>query len=200
VSTDTPIVVSGAGDVYVGRGGLKLEAALDSFGIDVEGRQVLDAGASTGGFTDCLLRRGAVRVVAVDVGYGQLHPRLASDPRVEVRDRTNLRQVTADAVGGPFDLVTVDLSFISVCTVASVLADLVRPGGDLVVLVKPQFEVGKGRVGKGGIVRDPALQEEAVEKVSGCLSRAGFAIRGVMPSPIRGSKGNQEWLLWAKAS
>lgn len=198
VEAGTPIRLLGPPPKYVSRGGLKLEAALGAFPIRVEGRRALDVGASTGGFTQCLLERGAAQVVAVDVGYGQLHPKLAGDPRTVVVDRTNIRYVTSHRLGGRFDLITVDLSFISVCTVASTLAELAVPGADLIVLVKPQFEVGRSRVGKGGIVRDVELQREAVGKVEECLARVGFVGQGVIASPIRGAKGNQEWLLWAK--
>ncbi len=194
-----PIELEGPPPRFVGRGGLKLEGALDRFGIGVSGRRVLDAGASTGGFTDLLLQRGAAVVVAVDVGRGQLDDRIAADPRVEVHDRTNIRHSTAEDLGGTFDLIVADLSFISLCTVAPALVALADPGGDLVVLVKPQFEVGRAAVGRGGIVRDPSLHRVAVEKVARCLEEAGAGIRGVTPSPIEGAKGNREFFAWAVA-
>jgi 23S rRNA (cytidine1920-2'-O)/16S rRNA (cytidine1409-2'-O)-methyltransferase len=197
VDAAVPIELVGPPPRYVGRGGLKLEGALDAFGIDPTGRRVLDAGASTGGFTDVALQRGADEVVAVDVGRGQLDDRLAADPRVVVRDRTNIRHATPDDLGGTFGLIVGDLSFISLCTVAPALVGLAAPGADLVLLVKPQFEVGKDRVGRGGVVRDPALHRAAVEKVAACLTRAGAGVRGVVRSPIEGAKGNREFFLWA---
>jgi 23S rRNA (cytidine1920-2'-O)/16S rRNA (cytidine1409-2'-O)-methyltransferase len=199
VDDASPIVKVAPPPRYVGRGRLKLEHALDRFGIPVAGRRALDAGASTGGFTDCLLQRGAASVTAVDVGYGQLDRRLATDSRVTVCDRTNIRHVTTGDMGGPFDLVVGDLSFISLCTVARTLAGLCTPGADVVLLVKPQFEVGRRNVGKGGVVTDPELHASAVSKVSGCLAEAGLAPQGVVASPITGAKGNKEFLLWATA-
>jgi 23S rRNA (cytidine1920-2'-O)/16S rRNA (cytidine1409-2'-O)-methyltransferase len=194
-----PIEVSTEAPRYVSRGGVKLAGAMDSFGLDVTGRRALDAGASTGGFTDWLLAHGAAEVVAVDVGYGQLDHRLASDPRVTVLDRTNLRRLVPEDAGGRFGLVVGDLSFISLCTVAPALAALAAPGADLVLLVKPQFEVGKGQVGKGGVVTEPALQEEAVQKVEACLVEQGLTVCRVVESPIRGAKGNREFFVWARA-
>jgi 23S rRNA (cytidine1920-2'-O)/16S rRNA (cytidine1409-2'-O)-methyltransferase len=185
---------------YVGRGGLKLKAALDAFGIDPTDRAALDAGASTGGFTDCLLQHGARSVIAVDVGYGQLDPRLAADPRVTVLDRTNVRHLTPDKLPGPVDLLVADLSFISLRTVLPALKTLLAPGGEMVLLVKPQFEVGKGRVGKGGVVRDEALRQEAVDAVAEAAQRLGLEPRGRIPSPITGAKGNVEFLLHLKAA
>lgn len=198
VEPATPITLVGEGRRYVSRGGFKLEAGLDAFPIRVAGRRALDAGASTGGFTDCLLQRGAAHVTALDVGYGQLDDRLRRDPRVEVRDRTNLRLVAPEELGGRFELVVADLSFISLCTVAPVLAGLAAPDADLVLLVKPQFEVGRGGVGKGGVVRDAVARREAVLRVVECLAEQGLGTLGVVPSPIAGAKGNQEYLLWAR--
>jgi 23S rRNA (cytidine1920-2'-O)/16S rRNA (cytidine1409-2'-O)-methyltransferase len=182
---------------FVSRGGEKLEAALARFGIDVEGRTALDAGASTGGFTDCLLQRGTALVVAVDVGHGQLHERVAADPRVRIRDRTNLRNLTpADVPGSPFAVVVADLAFISLRTVAGALAGLTAVDGDLVLLVKPQFEAAKAVVSKGkGIVREPAEWRSAVEGVVAAMAQAGTAMMGVMASPLRGTEGNVEFLL-----
>jgi len=185
---------------FVGRGGLKLRAALDAFGIDPAGRAVLDAGASTGGFTDCLLQRGARAVLAVDVGHGQLDPRLAADPRVTVMDRTNVRHLTPAELPGPVDLVVADLSFISLTAVLPTLRALLAPGGEMVLLVKPQFEVGRGNVGKGGIVRDPALREAAVERVAEAARALGLEAVGRLPSPVTGAKGNVEYLLHLLAS
>jgi 23S rRNA (cytidine1920-2'-O)/16S rRNA (cytidine1409-2'-O)-methyltransferase len=181
----------------VSRGGHKLAAALDAFEIDPSGMRVLDAGASTGGFSDCLLQRGASQVVAVDVGHGQLDPGLRGDPRVVVHERMNLRHVAPDDVGGPFPLVVADLSFISLCTVASVLASLTESGGDLIALVKPQFELTPAQVGRGGVVRDAGAREAALARVEGCLAEAGFARRGAIESPIPGVKGNREYLSWS---
>jgi 23S rRNA (cytidine1920-2'-O)/16S rRNA (cytidine1409-2'-O)-methyltransferase len=197
VDAGTPILVDEGGPRYVSRGGHKLAAALDAFEIDPSGMRVLDAGASTGGFTDCLLQRGASQVVAVDVGHGQLDPGLRGDPRVVVHERTNLRYVAPDDVGGPFPLVVADLSFISLCTVASVLASLTEPGGDLIALVKPQFELTPAQVGRGGVVRDAGPREAALTRVEGCLAEAGFARRGAIESPIPGVKGNREYLSWS---
>jgi len=183
---------------FVGRGGEKLDAALTAFPVEVEGRRAVDVGASTGGFTDRLLRGGAAAVVAVDVGYGQLHWRLRRDPRVRVVERTNIRLADLEALGAPFDLVVADLSFISLRTVATALAGLGEAGTDWILLVKPQFEVGRERVGRGGVVRDPELRRQAIHSVVDALAEHGIGARGVVPSPITGAKGNQEYLLWAR--
>ncbi|UCG41286.1 MAG: TlyA family RNA methyltransferase [Acidimicrobiia bacterium] len=181
---------------YVGRGGLKLEAALDAFSVDVTGRACIDVGASTGGFTDCLLQRGAASVVAVDVGYGQLDLRLRDDPRVVVRDRTNIRTADVAELGAPFDVVVGDLSFISLCTVAPVIAGLGQDETDWVLLVKPQFEVGKDAIARGGIVRDPMAHLAALTDVVTCLASAGVGAVAVAKSPVTGAKsGNTEFLL-----
>jgi len=203
------IVLQGPGPRFVSRGGTKLDAALTRFGLDVTGLTALDAGASTGGFTDCLLQHGAARVAAVDVGYGQLDQRLREDHRVLVLERTNIRHVTpADLVPaaggdswGPVDLVTADLSFISLTIVAPVLAGaLVRTGGALVVLVKPQFEAGRAETSQGrGVVRDPAIWRRTLGEVASALEGAGAAIMGAMASPLPGPAGNVEFLLWARA-
>jgi 23S rRNA (cytidine1920-2'-O)/16S rRNA (cytidine1409-2'-O)-methyltransferase len=192
VGADEPVELLGPAPRFVGRGGEKLDAALDRFHVVVEGTRALDAGASTGGFTDCLLQRGARTVVAVDVGYGQLHERLRADPRVEVHERTDIRAFVADV---PFDLVVADLSFISLRTVAPALVRLAAPGADLVVLVKPQFEAGRVAVAKGrGVIRDPVLREEAVAGVRAAMEGAGAAMIDVMESPLRGAEGNVEFL------
>jgi len=177
---------------YVSRGGLKLEAALDRFGIDPAGLVCLDVGASTGGFTDCLLRRGARRVYAVDVGRDQLHPTLRQNPRVVVMEETDIRQVTT--LPERPELAVVDVSFISLTLVLPAVVRLLAPGAVLICLIKPQFEVGPGGVGKGGIVRDPLLREEAVRKVQDAAARLGLLPGIVMPSPIPGTEGNQEFL------
>ena len=182
---------------YVSRGGLKLEAALDGFGIDVRGKVCLDAGSSTGGFTDCLLQRGAAKVFAMDVGHGQLDWRLRQDPRVVVREGLNVRYLAASDPGEPVDLVTADLSFISLTMVVGALAGVLRPEGEMVLLVKPQFEAGKGEVGKGGIVRDPAQHEAACAKVVHAVEGLGF-VCALLPSPILGAEGNREFLLHAR--
>jgi 23S rRNA (cytidine1920-2'-O)/16S rRNA (cytidine1409-2'-O)-methyltransferase len=171
---------------------------LAEFDVSVQGRRALDAGASTGGFTDCLLQHGAASVVAVDVGYGQLDWSLRNDPRVEVHERLNLRYADVDTLGGAFDVIVADLSFISICTVASRLALLLHQDGDSVLLVKPQFEVGKGQVGKGGIVRDPDKHRAALERVIECLEVVGLGTVGVAKSPIEGAKGNREFFVWAR--
>jgi 23S rRNA (cytidine1920-2'-O)/16S rRNA (cytidine1409-2'-O)-methyltransferase len=184
---------------YVSRGAHKLVGALDAFaagGLAVEGRRCLDAGASTGGFTDVLLRRGAAEVIAVDVGYGQLAWSLRQDPRVRVVDRTNVRDLTPQIVGEPVDLVVGDLSFISLRLVLEPLHDVTRPGGDLVLMVKPQFEVGRGRVGSGGVVREPAARADAVRVVAAAGYAIGLGCRGVTASPLPGPSGNVEYFLW----
>jgi 23S rRNA (cytidine1920-2'-O)/16S rRNA (cytidine1409-2'-O)-methyltransferase len=196
VGTDSPIEVDDGGSSrYVSRGGLKLEWALDEFGVDPVEKRCLDAGASTGGFTDCLLQRGADRVCAVDVGYGQLDWSIRQDPRVEVHDRTNLRYAAITDLDGPFALIVADLSFISLCTVGGALANLATDGADLVLLVKPQFELGKGEVGKGGIVREAEDHSRAIRQVIACLDGFGLGTFGITPSPIRGAKGNREFFV-----
>jgi 23S rRNA (cytidine1920-2'-O)/16S rRNA (cytidine1409-2'-O)-methyltransferase len=196
VSPAEPVVVTGDPDRFVGRGGEKLDAALDHFGIDVSGRNALDAGASTGGFTDCLLQRGAARVTAVDVGRGQLHERLRADPRVMSKERTNIRNLTPDDLAwAPFEVVVADLSFISLRTVAAALVGLAAPGADLVVLVKPQFEAGKAEVDRGrGVIRDPAVWADTLIRAIGALEAEGAAMMGAMVSPLRGADGNVEFL------
>jgi 23S rRNA (cytidine1920-2'-O)/16S rRNA (cytidine1409-2'-O)-methyltransferase len=206
VAENDAIVVDEGGRRFVSRGGDKLEAALARFAVPVAGRRCLDAGASTGGFTDCLLERGAAHVVAVDVGYGQLDPRLRSDPRVTVRERTNIRSLEdgegggGDDVGRRFALIVADLSFISLTTVIPVLTGaLADPGADLITLVKPQFEAGRIEVSRGrGVVRDPALRRGALQKVASALLDAGATIMGAMASPVLGPAGNAEYLLWAR--
>lgn len=203
VTTDVAIVVvEGAhGPDYVSRGAHKLAGALAAFapaGLSVAGRRCLDAGASTGGFTDVLLRAGAAEVVAVDVGYGQLDWSLQQHERVTVHDRTNVRTLTADQVGGPVDLVVGDLSFISLVLVLEALLGLTRADGDLALMVKPQFEVGKDRVGKGGVVRDPDLRAEAVLGVAHAAAARGWGAHGVTVSPLPGPSGNVEFFLWLR--
>jgi 23S rRNA (cytidine1920-2'-O)/16S rRNA (cytidine1409-2'-O)-methyltransferase len=180
---------------YVSRGGLKLEKALDELGLPVEGRVCVDLGASTGGFTDVLLQRGAVRVHAVDVGYGQLHPKLRGDPRVVVHERVNARALALEEA---CDAAVADLSFISLKLVLPALTGALRPRDAWAcVLVKPQFEAGRVEVGKGGVVRDPAVQRRVVDEISAELQTLGFALRGVVESPIQGPAGNREYLVGA---
>ena len=201
VAAGEPVEVLGPPPRFVSRGGEKLDAALEHFGVDVRGLRALDAGASTGGFTDCLLQRGAAHVVAVDVGHGQLHPRLRSDPRVEVRERTNVRSLRPDDVGGPFDVVVADLSFISLTTVLGGLVALARPGAPLVLLVKPQFEAGRAEVSRGrGVVRDPAVHAQVRARVDDAVRSTGAAIMGWMTSPLRGADGNVEFFVHAVAA
>lgn len=185
------------GDRWASRAGEKLAAALECFEVDATGRHCLDVGASTGGFTDVLLARGALTVTAVDVGYGQLVWRLRTDPRVRVHDRTNFRTADPAALGAPFDLVVADVSFISLTLLGDALAAAGRPGTDFVALVKPQFEVGRELVGPGGIVRDPAARRGAVRRVADAFAAAGLGPQAVIASPILGTKGNQEFLLHA---
>jgi 23S rRNA (cytidine1920-2'-O)/16S rRNA (cytidine1409-2'-O)-methyltransferase len=198
VPADADVAVAAPDHPYVGRGGLKLAHALDAFRISVEGRTALDIGASTGGFTDVLLQRGALRVVALDVGHGQLDWKLRSDSRVIVLERVNARTLTpdqlpADARG--FDIVTIDVSFISLRQVLPVVPPLLARGADVVVLVKPQFEAGREDVGKGGIVRDPDVQARVVEEVAAAADRLGLARMALVESPITGMEGNREFLM-----
>jgi 23S rRNA (cytidine1920-2'-O)/16S rRNA (cytidine1409-2'-O)-methyltransferase len=186
-------------DEYVSRGGTKLAGALAAFtprGLVVAGRRCLDAGASTGGFTDVLLRAGAAEVVAVDVGYGQLAWALRNDERVRVCERTNVRTLTAEAIGGPVALTVADLSFISLRLVLPALVGCTQPDGDLVPMVKPQFEVGRERVGAGGVVRDPALRADAVLAVAAAAAGLGLGVAGVVASPLPGPRGNVEFFMW----
>lgn len=185
-------------DEYVSRGGRKLAAALGGFGVDVSGRRCLDVGASTGGFTDCLLQRGAAHVVALDVGRGQLHWKLRTDPRVTVMERVNARELVEGDVGDPAQVCVVDVSFISLRTVAPALLRVTTPDAELVLLVKPQFEAGRERVGRGGVVRDPEVHRAVLAEVVAGLDAAGLGVVGLLPSPIRGADGNVEFLAHAR--
>lgn len=191
------ISVKESGLRYVSRGGLKLEAALKSFEIDVSAKTALDVGSSTGGFTDCLLQSGASRVYAVDVGYGQLDWKLRNDPRVVVREKLNARYLRPEDIGERVDIVVMDVSFISLTMVIPPAAGVLKPGGVLIALIKPQFEVGKGEVGKGGIVRDEEKHREVIEKIENFVRGLGFDVKGVIPSPILGAEGNKEFLIAA---
>jgi 23S rRNA (cytidine1920-2'-O)/16S rRNA (cytidine1409-2'-O)-methyltransferase len=182
---------------YVSRGGLKLAGALRHWSLDVAGLTALDIGASTGGFTDALLQAGAARVHAVDVGAGQLAWQLRTDPRVVLHEGINARALAFEDIGEPVDFLTCDVSFISVTLILPAAVPLLRPAGQMVILIKPQFEVGKGQVGKGGIVRDPALHQAACRRVADAVSAFGFATE-IMDSPILGAEGNQEFLLYAR--
>ncbi|WP_433392886.1 TlyA family RNA methyltransferase [Micromonospora sp. KLBMP9576] len=198
-----PLLVTGEdpGTEYVSRGGHKLAGALAAFapdGLTVAARRCLDAGASTGGFTDVLLRADAAQVVAVDVGYGQLAWPLRTDPRVRVLERTNVRTLTPEVIDGPVDLTVADLSFISLRLVLPALAGCTRPDGDLALMVKPQFEVGKERVGAGGVVRDPSLRAEAVLDVADTAAGLGLGLAGVAASPLPGPSGNVEFFVWLR--
>ncbi len=200
VAPDEAIVIQGPAPRFVSRGGDKLDGVLDRFGVDATAKRVLDAGASTGGFTDCVLQRGATEVVAVDVGYGQLHERVRADPRVRVLDRTNIRHLTPEQLGGPVDLVVADLSFISLRLVVDALLGACEPGADLVVLVKPQFEAGRQEASRGrGIITDPAVWDRVLREVIAAFGGRGATIMGAMVSPITGTDGNVEFLLHARA-
>ena len=199
VDAQTSIKLQGKRDDFVSRGGHKLAGALDAFaGVVVEGKRCLDAGASTGGFTDVLLRRGAEKVVAVDVGYGQLAWELRQDPRVVIHDRTNIRHLTGDVIGDPIDLVVADLSFISLTLVLPALAAVSKSEADFVVMVKPQFEVGREKLGAGGVVRDPALRKAAVIEVADSAYDVGLGTLGIAASPLPGPAGNVEYFLWLR--
>jgi 23S rRNA (cytidine1920-2'-O)/16S rRNA (cytidine1409-2'-O)-methyltransferase len=198
VAVDADVTLLVADHPFVGRGGLKLDHALRVFGIAVEGRTAIDIGASTGGFTDVLLRHGAARVVALDVGHGQLDWRLRTDARVIVLERTNARTLTPDALppdARRFDLVTIDVSFISLRHILPVVPPVLAPGGDVIALVKPQFEAGRGEVGSGGIVRDDEVQARVVEEITGYALALGLTRAGLSESPITGMEGNREFLL-----
>ena len=196
VAPEDRLEVAGPGPRFVGRGGDKLDAALEHFDVRVEGRRALDAGSSTGGFTDCLLQRGAASVVAVDVGYGQLDLRLRQDPRVTVLERTNLRDLTLQRLAAePFPLLVADLSFISLRTVAPAVLGLVAPGADLVLLVKPQFEAGRVEAGRNrGVIRDPDVWARVLHDVCATYQSVGAGLGGLMASPLLGAEGNAEFL------
>lgn len=195
VTGDDDLEVVSPPHPYVSRGGAKLEKALDEFEYDARGKTALDVGASTGGFTDCLLSRGAQKVFALDVGYGQLAWNLRSDPRVVSMERTNIRHTTPDAFSDPINLTVVDVSFISLSLVLPKVFSILVPGGYVIALIKPQFEVGKGDVGKGGVVRDPEKHRHAVESVAETARETGFVVKGTCTSPLKGPKGNTEFFI-----
>jgi 23S rRNA (cytidine1920-2'-O)/16S rRNA (cytidine1409-2'-O)-methyltransferase len=197
VGADTSLEVIGPEARFVGRGGEKLARAFEVFAIDVTGARAVDLGSSTGGFTDCLLQAGASSVTAIDVGYNQLDYRLREDRRVTVLERTNVRTMNPSELGDPFTVVVADLSFISLELVMAPIAALAAPEADIVLLIKPQFEVGKGQVGRGGLVSDPALWAQAINRIVGAAGSHGLGARGIITSPLRGaSAGNREFLLW----
>lgn len=200
IRRDDSIELRGEDIPYVSRGGLKLEAALQQLRLDVTGRTCLDVGASTGGFIDCLLSHGAQRVYAVDVGYGQLAWKLRQDPRVVVIERTNIRNMSADALPHPVDLATIDVSFISLKIVVPAVLKFIKKDARILALIKPQFEVGKGQVGKGGVVRDQKLHSRVIEELSNFFADIGLVCDAVFPSPLLGPKGNREFFISLKNS
>lgn len=200
VSQDAELEVRGETLRWVSRGGLKLEKALSVFPVSLEGAVCMDIGASTGGFTDCMLENGAAKVFAVDVGYGQLAWKLREDPRVVVMERTNIRYVEPEQIDGPLDFASVDVSFISLGLVLPVAARLLRPGGQMVCLVKPQFEAGRSKVGKNGVVRELSTHLEVGEKAYAMAKENGFAVQGFDYSPIKGPQGNIEYLMFLEHS
>ena len=195
---DVQIEVRGSSLKYVSRGGLKLEKALASFPIDLNGCICMDIGASTGGFTDCMLQNGAVKVYAIDVGYGQLAWKLRSDERVVCMEKTNFRYVTDEQIKEPVDFASVDVSFISLSKILPVAYPLLKEKAEMACLIKPQFEAGREKVGKKGVVRDPGVHEEVIQNVFGFASDAGFAICGLEYSPVRGPEGNIEYLMYLR--
>lgn len=201
VSPADPVILAVEKSRFVSRGGDKLQAAIDAFKIVVTGSRVIDAGASTGGFTDCVLQNGAAIVVAVDVGHGQMHERIRRDERVKVWERTNVRNVCVDEIGGPADLVVADLSFISLRTVLSKLVDFLEQQGDLVMLVKPQFEASRKEADRSrGVIRDPKVWQRVLHEVATAADDAGLTVVGLIHSPLLGGNGNSEFLMHARKS
>lgn len=198
VSLDSNIRIKGEDIPYVSRGGIKLEKALKEFRVDVGGKTIMDVGASTGGFTDCLLKQGAAKIYAVDVGYGQLAWKLREDPRVICLERTNIRYLSPQKITDPVDLAVIDTSFISLEKVLPKVSQLIREDAEIIALIKPQFEVGKGQVGKGGIVREANKQKEVIERISGFAEKLGLVAAGVIESPIPGQEGNKEFFIYLK--
>jgi 23S rRNA (cytidine1920-2'-O)/16S rRNA (cytidine1409-2'-O)-methyltransferase len=200
VPGDAEVRILGEVLPYVSRGGLKLEAALHEFNVSVAGLTALDIGASTGGFTDCLLQHGASRVYAVDVGYGQMAWKLRQDERVVVIERANIRNLDPALIPGPADIVVIDVSFISLEKVVPAAVKFLKPAAEMIALIKPQFEVGREQVGKGGIVRDAGARDAAVRRIEDFVRTQDFEIAGLMPSPITGQDGNKEFLLYGRRS
>ena len=198
VSPNDTVDLKGTDIAYVSRGGLKLETALHNLELDVTGAVCIDVGASTGGFTDCLLQHGAERVYAVDVGYGQLAWKLRQDSRVIVIERTNVRHMAPDAVPTPVDLVTIDVAFISLKIVVPAIVKFLKPAASILALIKPQFEVGKGQVGKGGVVREPELHQQVIMDLSDFFGTLRLTPQSVYPSPVLGPKGNREFFILLK--
>ncbi len=198
VEEDTVPEIRGETLRYVSRGGLKLEKAMAAFPISLEGKTSMDIGASTGGFTDCMLQNGAKKVYAVDVGYGQFAWKLRTDPRVVNMERTNIRYVTPEQIGEKLDFASIDVSFISLRLVLPVAYSLLKEGGEIVALIKPQFEAGRGQVGKKGVVRDPAIHLEVIRNVLSFARETGFSVCGLSFSPIKGPEGNIEYLVYLK--
>jgi 23S rRNA (cytidine1920-2'-O)/16S rRNA (cytidine1409-2'-O)-methyltransferase len=198
LAEDAPLSVRGRDHPWVSRGGIKLDHALGHTGWDVAGAVALDVGASTGGFTDVLLQRGAAKIFAVDVGTNQLAWSLRQDPRVVVHEQTNARYLTADIVSEPVDLIVCDASFIALAKVLDTALDFAKPGGRLIALIKPQFEAGRAEVGKGGVVRDPEVHARVCDEVAAWLRSRGWTVEGVTPSPITGPEGNVEFLIAAR--
>ena len=198
VAVDADIAIRGVDIPFVSRGGLKLEAALDFFSLETEGAVAMDIGCSTGGFTDCLLKRGALKVYAVDVGYGQFDWTLRKDPKVVLLEKTNIRYLDRSAVAESMDLVVIDVSFISLLKVLPKAFEFLKDRGDVLALVKPQFEVGRGLVGKGGIVKDESARLSAVEKIRQGAGSMGFSVVGYFESPVAGQKGNREYFVYLK--
>ncbi len=198
VSPGQKVEVRGNTLRYVSRGGLKLEKAMQVFPVRLDGRVCMDVGASTGGFTDCMLQNGAQKVFAVDVGYGQLAWSLRTDSRVVNMERTNIRYVTAEQIGQPLDFASIDVAFISLGLVLPVVSTLLKKGGEVVALIKPQFEAGREKVGKKGVVRDPAVHEEVVSEVCEKAEKTGFGVLGLSFSPVKGPEGNIEYLVYLK--
>lgn len=196
VADQDEILVKGDDNPFVSRGGLKLDAALRAFAIVASDKVCLDVGASTGGFTDCLLQQGARKIYAVDVGYGQLAWKLRNDPRVVVVERTNIRHLPFETVGESVDLVTIDVSFISLRIVVPAVLKFTKENGAVLALIKPQFEVGKGQVGKGGVVRNPVLHQQVIDELTAFFKRASLTVSGVIDSPISGPKGNKEFFIF----
>ncbi|CAO0819761.1 16S/23S rRNA (cytidine-2'-O)-methyltransferase TlyA [Desulfarculales bacterium] len=198
VGTTSEVSVKGPEHPYVSRGGVKLAGALDHFGLKVAGLKCLDVGASTGGFSDCLLQNGAAAITTVDVGYGQLAWKLRGDPRLTLHERVNARDLPPEIVPGPFDLIVADVAFISLTLVLPGLIHRLAPAGRVLCLVKPQFEAGRAQVGSGGVVRDEAVRQEAVDKVATCMGSLGLKVLGQCPSPIQRPAGNMEFFLLAQ--